>query len=71
MLYYILLKCATRKQVNFGKREAEMHKAKRRYLKAQILLVGPPMLTTSKGFSSGANSSFHAEAALRRAIESA
>lgn len=33
-------------------------------------LVGPPMLTTNKGFGRGANSSCHALAALRNAAKS-
>lgn len=36
-----------------------------------ILLVGPPMLTMSRGFGSVANSSCQKEAALRNAAESA
>lgn len=36
-----------------------------------ILLVGPPILTTSKGFGSTANSSCQTEAALLSAAESA
>lgn len=33
-------------------------------------LVGPPMLTTNKGFGRGANTSCHALAALRNAAKS-
>lgn len=36
----------------------------------RMLLVGPPMLTTSNGFARGANSSCQALAAVRRAAES-
>lgn len=37
---------------------------------SQKVPVGPPTLTTTKGFGRGANSSCHALAALRSAAES-
>lgn len=41
-----------------------------RIYKRSILLVGPPILTTIKGFGKGANSSCQTIAALRSAAES-
>jgi hypothetical protein len=47
-------------------RHQKNHRTK--YIKK--LRVGPPMLTTRRGFGRGENSSCHALAALRRAAES-